>query len=58
MRILLISILLLGGCAVKATKSENGTMILRGFGAKSASWPEGYSIEKSEPLKIPDILTK
>ena len=43
------------GCAVTAYR-EGDTMTLKGFGAKKATWPEGYSIEKEEPIKIPDLL--
>ena len=56
--LVIIGIVIIGiGCCVKATK-QGDTMVLRGFGAKKATWPEGYSIEKDEPFSVPDIITK
>lgn len=50
----LFFLILICGCTVTATKTDE-TMYLKGFGAKSATWPGGYSITKQEPIRIPDI---
>ncbi len=55
---LLLFALLLAGCAVSAER-DGDTLVLRGFGAKSATWErdgEKYSISKGEPFSVPDIL--
>lgn len=54
--ILLIILLQLSGCSVKATKSDDGTMLLKGWGAKKAVFQDGSSIEKQEPIRTPDIM--
>ena len=46
--------LFLSGCTTIASR-EGDKMILRGWGAKSAEWPDGAKIEKEEPVRIPDI---
>ena len=52
---LLLFALLLAGCAVSAEK-KGDILTLRGFGAKKATWPEGYSIEKDEPFSVPKTI--
>ena len=60
MKYLIFTILLLTGCAVTGNISEDRrTIVLKGWGATSASWEkngEKYSITKEEALKTPDIL--
>ncbi len=54
--IVLVAIIpILAGCTVVAYKNGD-RMTLKGFGAKKAAWPEGYSIEKDEPFSVPDII--
>lgn len=48
-------VLLVSGCAVKATK-EGNTMILRGYGAEGAKWADGSEITKRETVRIPEIM--
>ena len=58
--ILLLFCLLSISCAITANR-KGDKLILRGYGAKSASWEkdgEKYSIEKSEPIKVPEIINK
>ena len=53
-----LMILSLTGCAVTAERTGD-FLKLEGWGASSASWEkdgEKYSISKSEPIKVPDIL--
>ena len=52
---LTLIILLLTGCSVKAYR-DGDTLIGKGFGFKKATWKDGASIEKSEPIKIPDVI--
>ena len=54
-RISVVLSLLLCGCAVTAKKG-NETMTLRGWGAKKAVFSDNSSIEKEEPIRIPDIV--
>ena len=56
--LLIILVFLISGCAVSAER-EGDKLILRGFGAKQATWEkdgEKYSISKGEPFSVPDIL--
>lgn len=50
----IFALIMFAGCAVTAAKVGD-TMILKGFGAKKAAWPEGFSLEKNEPFSVPDI---
>ena len=43
------------GCAIRAER-EGDTLILRGLGAKKAVWADGASIEKEEPLHVPNLI--
>lgn len=54
-KIIWVFLLLLMGCSVKAYKLEDGTMILKGWGAKTAKWSDGSEITKEEPIRVPDI---
>ena len=56
--LLLITIFVFSGCAVMATKAEDGTMVLKGWGGKSAEWSADGSgkISKEEPVRVPDIM--
>lgn len=49
--------LLLCGCAVTGEK-EGNKMTLRGWGAKKAVFSDNSSIEKEEPIRIPNITTE
>ena len=54
----LFLLLFLTGCTVTANR-KGDELTLSGFGAQSASWEsngEKYSISKSEPVKVPEIL--
>ena len=56
--ITLLFILTLTSCTTIAYRKDN-TMILKGYGAKQASWEQDgnkYSISRGEPLKIPELL--
>ena len=57
MKYLVVMIMFLSACTVVATR-DNDTMTLKGFGAKAAKWPDGYSIEKDEPFSVPDLNYK
>jgi len=58
MRILILIFLLiqLSGCCVKATR-DGDTLILNGWGAKSAKWSDGAEITKEEPIRVPNIMS-
>lgn len=43
------------GCTVTA-EQKDGKMRLRGWGAKSAEFPDGSKISKEEPIRVPDIM--
>ena len=52
---ILILVMFLSGCTVMATR--NGDMLaLKGWGAKSAKWPDGAEINKDEPIQVPDTI--
>ncbi len=56
--LLMVLALMLSGCAVSGQIKDDGTVILRGWGAQKVSFPCGTTIEKQEPLHVPDsILT-
>ncbi len=58
MRMIVILIVFISGCAISAERNGD-TLVLKGFGAKSASWEkdgEKYTISKGEPFSVPDIL--
>jgi len=38
-----------------ATRKDD-TLILRGWGATKARWPDGAEITKEEPVRVPDIM--
>ena len=52
---IIFSLIILSGCTVKAVR-DGDTMVLRGWGAKKAVWENGVSIEKEEPISVPDIM--
>lgn len=54
--LLIILVLLLSGCAVSGQIRDNGAVILRGWGAKSITFPDGTKLEKEEPIRVPDIV--
>jgi len=51
----LILLLVAMGCSAIAIKGDE-KMVLRGFGARKATFADGSSIEKDTTLKVPDIL--
>jgi len=53
--LIILLAIFLSGCAVSASKNGD-TLLLRGWGAKRAVWPDGSSIEKEEPIHVPNIL--
>ena len=55
MRWVVVFLFLLTGCTISATRNED-TMELRGFGAKRATWADGASIEKDEPIQVPEVV--
>jgi len=57
--VILLFILAISGCAVKAIR-QGDFMELSGWGGKRAEWTDDkgnkFVIEKSEPIKVPDLL--
>lgn len=53
--ILILFIIQLSGCTVAAIKGEE-KMLLKGWGAKKAVFADGSSIEKQEPIQVPDKI--
>lgn len=57
MKILLVLLLLMMcGCAVSGQIRDDGVVILRGWGAKSITFPDGTKLEKEEPLHTPSFM--
>ena len=54
---IMISSLLLSGCALKATRTKD-TIELSGFGGGEAKFENGDSIKKDSWLPVPDIPLK
>ena len=54
--ILLIAVIVLSGCAVVAERNADCTKItLRGWGAKSGTFDTCGSVNKQEPIRVPDV---
>lgn len=52
----LVLLILLTGCTTTQAWRDGDTMYLKGFGAKRAKWADGAELERSEPVKVPDIV--